>query len=170
VPIDPNERRMNGSNSAASHSWGKGHFTSQALAHCALDPIPASAVGIESRRTIRANHPKILQPMAVANAIDVIQNHRHWPAAPHLALTAKLTLRLLMALCQKTMLEVVAGIGRSLDEDLGERLPPLLQVVLTRRGRIEMIGRYLPDRGVFLEDPPGATCGAKAERSQALSP
>jgi hypothetical protein len=78
------------------------------MSPCTLDPVAASAVGIQCCGAIRADHPKILEAVVVANAVDVIEDHRHRPAAPHLALPAQLALRLLQTLRKKAVLEVVS--------------------------------------------------------------
>lgn len=159
-----------GSNSAASHSSGQRSYRTSGTSAWHARSDFYVRVRIESRRAIGANDPKILQPVVIPDSVDVIENHRHRLASPHLAQTAKLTLRLLQASCEKAMLEMVTGVSRALDEDLSERLLPLFQVVLAGSGRIEVVGGYLPDPGIFLEDSPSATRRTKTERSQALSP
>jgi hypothetical protein len=47
--------------------------------------VLATAVGIEDRRAVRAHDPEVLQTVVVADAVDVVEDQTHGPAAPELA-------------------------------------------------------------------------------------
>lgn len=44
------------------------------------------AVSIEGCRTVRTNHPQVLETIVVPHSIDVVENHRHVTAQPRLSL------------------------------------------------------------------------------------
>src|ERR1700733_1439170 len=48
----------------------------------------ASAVSIEGRGAVGADDPEVLEPVVVRNAIDMVENERHWLALPQFSLAA----------------------------------------------------------------------------------
>jgi hypothetical protein len=52
---------------------------------------------IEGRGAVGADDAQILESVVVGHAVDVVEDHAHDLSAPHLALSAKLTDRLLEA-------------------------------------------------------------------------
>jgi hypothetical protein len=116
------------------------------------------AVGVERRGAIRADDPKVLEPVIVAPPVDVIEDQRHAPPLPFLSLTAQLAPPCLEPLREETLLELDPREGRPLDEDLGERDRDL-SIALECRGagrrRIEVLHRDVPDtRSVSLQRSP----------------
>ena len=85
-----------------------------------LRPCP-STVRVEGRRTVRTDDPQVLEPVVVSHSVDVVEDHRHGAAPPHLALAAQLAARLLQSLLVKPPLQIAAGVGRVLDQDLLQR-------------------------------------------------
>jgi hypothetical protein len=45
-----------------------------------------TAVRVQRRSAIRADDLKVLQPVVIPDAVDVIEDHPHWLAAPDLTL------------------------------------------------------------------------------------
>jgi hypothetical protein len=79
--------------------------------------VPA-AVGLERRRTVRAHDPEVLEPIVVANPVDVIEDQRQPPSLPEFALPAQLTTPRLDAFRVQALLELPTRERRSCDEDL----------------------------------------------------
>src|SRR5207247_1763104 len=107
---------------------------------CALILTPA--VRVERRVAVRAQDPEVLEAIVVPDAVGVVEDKRHPLPSPLLALATELALSLLDALGEEASLEAAALIGRTLDEDLGER-----QGLAPRRASpapVEVIGRDAP--------------------------
>lgn len=135
-----------------------------------LDAVLPPTVGIQGGGAVWTDQPKILQSMVIANAIDVVEYQRHWSTSPKLALTAKLAHRLLPTLTQETTLDVLSRVSRVPYENIRQRPLPPLQIPTPSCTRVEVLGRDLPYRGVFLENPPGTASRAQTEPAQALRP
>ncbi|HET8954922.1 MAG TPA: hypothetical protein VFN18_04610 [Solirubrobacterales bacterium] len=77
-----------------------------AAANVWLAPVFAAAMGIESRRAIRADDSQILDPVVIRNAVDVVEDQSHGPAAPIFVLTTHLAEPLLYPLGEESPLEI----------------------------------------------------------------
>jgi hypothetical protein len=88
-----------------------------------LDPVVAAAVGLQRCRTVRADDLKVLEPVVVRDAVDVIQDQRHWASEPFLSLPAQLALAALQALAEQSALQRPAVVVRVGHENLAERPP-----------------------------------------------
>jgi hypothetical protein len=55
-----------------------------------VDPVLAPAVSVERGGAVRADDLQVLQPVVVADPVDVVDDQRHQPATPLLALAAEL--------------------------------------------------------------------------------
>ena len=97
-------------------------------------------MGIEGRRTVLADDSKILDSIVVRNAVDVVEDQRHSAPLPVFILTTHLAGPLLETRRKQALLELAAGIGRTPDQDLGQRFRLFPE---TRNGRgswVEMVG------------------------------
>jgi hypothetical protein len=119
-------------------------------------------MGVERRVAVRTEDAQVLEAVVVPHAVDVIEHERHPGALPHLALAADLATRLLEALREQASFESHSGIGRVLDEHLGERrglaqgwskVPPRIEVIrgdapqsdVLLQGRVVPAGRPQPE-------------------------
>jgi hypothetical protein len=76
---------------------------------------------LEGRRAVRAHDPKVLDPVVVSDPVDVVEDQRHSPSGPKLALSAELAYRCLETGPEQPLLQLPAREGRSFDQDLIER-------------------------------------------------
>src|SRR5687767_5222224 len=99
------------------------------------------------------------------DAVDVIEDQCHAGAVPFLALTAQLAAALLQALGIQAALEVGALVVRVNDQDLVERTRRICspQGAGARPGRVEVVRRDPPRRGVALDRPEVPSGVTKAE-------
>ena len=67
--------------------------------------------------------PQVLESIVIGDAVDVIQDQRHQPAAPLLALAAQLTLAGLQAGLVEPLLELRALVGRAGNEERPRAVP-----------------------------------------------
>jgi hypothetical protein len=81
----------------------------------------AAAVRRQRRGAVRADDAEILQPVVVGDPVHVVENQRHSPAAPVLALAAELARSLLETRCVEPVLQVATRVRRALDQDFPER-------------------------------------------------
>ena len=72
-----------------------------------------TAVRVERRGTVRADDSEVLEPVVVGHAVDVVEDQRHPPAAPFLALPAELAPPLLEAVVVEALLEMTAAVRRA---------------------------------------------------------
>jgi len=79
------------------------------------------AVCLERRSAVRAHDAQVLDPIVVADAVDVIEDQRHASPAPHLTLAAELALTRLEARLVEPLLQMATRERRALDEDLVKR-------------------------------------------------
>jgi hypothetical protein len=112
---------------------------------------------VKRRRTVRAHDPQVLQPVVVADAVDVIENEPHRPIPPDRALTAQLTDRRLEPEGIQALLQMVAAVRRTLDEDLLDRSWCAAQRASSRSIGIKVVGLDAPpDHPVLQRSPVGA--------------
>src|SRR3954467_2533596 len=81
-------------------------------------------MGVERRRTVRANDAQVLEAVIPAVAVDVVENQRDQTTVPELALSAQLTAPLLQALFVEPVLEMTAVERRVLNQHLRKRSSP----------------------------------------------
>ena len=135
-----------------------------------LDVLPA--VGGKRRGAIRTNDPEVFDAIVVADAVYVVENQADPFAAPHLALSAEFTGRLLEAFVIEPLFEVAAAECRTLDQDLfnRRRLPVPEDRLTACRVRIEVIGRDIPELDPLLERPWVAPGRAITEATKRFGP
>lgn len=136
----------------------------------AFDAVSPPAVRIECRGAVRTDHSQILDSMVVPDAVDVIQDHRHWPLPPNLTLSAQLTLRFLQTSREEPTLDVLATVGGVCDQDLRQGPRLALQIEASGRLGIKVLRGDLPLLRVFLENAPSTTRRAEAQLAQAFCP
>ena len=69
----------------------------------------APTVGIERGIAVRAHDPQVLEPVVIANAVDVVKDKAHRTPHPLFALAAQLAHRLLEAFLQEAALQMPAA-------------------------------------------------------------
>src|SRR5689334_19320519 len=65
----------------------------------------SAAVGVKCRVAVRTDDAEVLDPIVVANPVDVIEDERHVPPVPRLALAAELANTVLEPLLVEPCLE-----------------------------------------------------------------
>src|SRR5919206_1789870 len=93
----------------------------QALTLGLRHPVLPAAVRVERRIAVRAHDAQVLDPVVVVHAVDVIEDQRHPPPVPDLALPAELTSALLEPGREQALLQLPAVGPRALDQELCER-------------------------------------------------
>ncbi len=143
----------------------------RAVDRLADDPVLARAVRVERRRAVRAEDPQVLEPVVVADAVDVVEDQRHPAAAPLLVLAAELAALRPEAGVEEPLLELGAVVAAVLDEDPLERdrrarSPP--RTLAQHVARVEVGGRDAPLSRVLPEGREVAAGRAQAERAERL--
>jgi hypothetical protein len=77
-----------------------------------------TAVCRERRRAVRTHDAEVLEPVIVADPVDVVEDQRKPASAPQLALPAELAALRLKSRRVQPLLEMAARERRALDEDL----------------------------------------------------
>ncbi|MDQ3608794.1 MAG: hypothetical protein M3459_07830 [Actinomycetota bacterium] len=125
-------------------------------------------MGVERGVAIRTDDAQVLESVVVSDTVDVIEDKRHASAVPQLAEAADLTSGRLQPLGKQPSLEMVAGISRVLDHDLGQRNRRLLDRGALHRVRIEVRRRDCPKLHVLEEDRARAARMAHTEATKGL--
>jgi hypothetical protein len=129
-----------------------------------------TAVRFERRGAVGADHPKVLEPVVVRDAVDVVEHQRHAAATPVLALTAQLTLRRQEAGIEQTSLQVEAVVRRVLHENFVERNLISASCPSTPYVGVEMVCLDVPPPGPLLKGPIIRALDGIAEVSERVGP
>jgi hypothetical protein len=136
--------------------------------HARWAAIGAAAVCRERRVAVRADDPKVLEPVVRRDSVDVIQDERHLTAVPDLALAAELTVPCLDTGRVETLLEVAPVVGGVLDQHGFKGRWFASNLRGTHCIRIEVLHRDPPQRDVLLNGPGVATRRPQAQATENL--
>jgi hypothetical protein len=128
-------------------------------------------VRVERRRAVGAEDPQVLEPVVVADAVDVVEDQRHPRPAPLLVLAAELAALRLEPDVIQTLLELGAVVTAVLDEHLFERnrrARSLACPLASDFASIEVGRRDAPLPCVLPESSEVAPRRAQTERAQRL--
>jgi hypothetical protein len=98
-----------------------GHKDTAASWTRALTRQLTTAMRIERGVAVRADDPKVLEPVVVRGTIDVVEDQRHTSTLPKLALAAELADRFLQPRSKQPLLEMPTWITGVLHEHLLQR-------------------------------------------------
>lgn len=150
--------------------WDEGGAASLARPRLPRDPLVPRAMSLERGRAVRAEDPEVLDPVVIADAIDVVEDQSHRPAAPLRALATVLADRGLETGVVKAPLQVTSREGRPLDEDRVQRNRLSEPTEGSPGARPKMVGSQTPAGRVLLEHSIRATRLAHPESRQDIGP
>jgi hypothetical protein len=127
-------------------------------------------VGGKRRVAVRAEHPKVLYPVVVGDAVDVVEHHRHALTEPDLSLAAEFADGHLRPGGKKPPFEIASRVARMLNQNLFEWDPARSRTPPDRDAGIEMIRRDVPFLGPSLDGPVVVALDAVPQEAQHMEP
>ena len=157
----PSACRRRASSSAGAQSSAGTSCRSAGTPDPRATPVLAPAMRVERRRAVRADDPEVLEPVVVGDAVDVVEDQRHPPPVPLLALPAELARARLEPVVVEPLLELPALVRRAARR--GSPRAAIGARAARRRRADEVVGRDVPLVEPAAQQPVIAAGGAQPE-------
>jgi hypothetical protein len=125
-------------------------------------------MGAKGRCAVRTEDAQVLEPVVVADAVDVVEDQGQLCAAPDFALSAELASSILQPFLVQALLEIGAAVRGVLDEDVFEGQFLSTPEAPVTGMRVEVVDRDSPDRNPLPQHPPRPAGGTEAEPAKRL--